>query len=424
MTAQREFDRLMSAWLEADAPARAPTGLADAAIAGVVRTARRPAWRIPERWISMQLSTPLRPVPRLTPILVVLVLILASLAAAIWFGSRAKVPPLFGPARPGALVYEGADHVITIGGVDGAVIRRLSDGDSKDNNPAWSRDGTKIAFFSAPSRGTTAQLVVESADGSGRTALVTDIAVQDGLAHAVGPYWAPDGSAVAYLRIHDESRTEDVDVVALDGSPPRVLVPGAPFGANPAWGADSNTLAYCGSPDGVRRAVYVVAADGKSQPRQLSEALDGDLVCPDIAWSPDGRRMAYRRGSGDGPTGGVRVWTIDADGRNERRLTTSTTVEMNPMWSPGGDRIAFGRRVGQDANQIPTFQLVIVDPDGGSEITIAGLPPLLYGSWIWSPDGSQLLVQTTNAENFLVDPLGKKQPVSVPSWGDWQRAAY
>ncbi len=371
----------------------------------------------------MRLSTRLVPVPRLAPILVIVVLLVVAVAAVIWIGSRPRVPLPFGPARPGVLAYESATHMITVSNVDGSGPKQLSTDGSMNSNPTWSRDGTRIAFFSVPNGGTSAQLVVVTADGAIRRVLSSGLeTTPEGLPLVGGPYWAPDGSAIAYLRIRDQ--TEEIDVVSLDGSAPRVLVTGAPLGANPAWKPDGSALAYCGSPDGVRRAVYLVAVPGNSTPQQLSQALSGDLVCPDVAWSPDGRTLAYRRGTDDGPTGGIRVWLLDANGRNERRLTDSNAVEMNPLWSPNGDRIAFGRRVGQDrSNGAPTFQLVIVDPDGRNEVAINGIAALWYGSWAWSPDGHQLLVQTQDNDNYLVDAAGVKAPISVPSWGDWQRLA-
>ncbi len=422
MTAQRDFDRLLTAWLEADAPARAPVALADAAIAGVARTARRPAWRIPERWIQMQLSARFLLLPRLAPALVIVALVVAAILAVFLIGSRPKVPSIDGPARPGAVVFETAGHQIAISGVDGSGTRLLSIGDGKDASPAWSRDGTEIAFFSVPKSGTSAKLIVVAPDGANRRILADGLPMTaDGVPLVNPPTWALDGSAIAYIRIQGQS--EEIDVVSLDGSAPRSLVRGAPLGANPVWKPDGSALAYCGSPDGVERAVYLVAADGEGLPQRLSAAVPSNLICPDIAWSGDGRQLAFRRGSDDGPFGGVRIWIINSDGSNEHRLTTSHEVEMNPVWSPAGDRIAFGRRFGQTADGIPTFKLVIVDLDGSHEVTISGIAPLLYASWEWSPDGAQLLVQTASGGAYLVDPAGIKAPVSVPSWGDWQRLA-
>ena len=52
-----DADRRLSAWLETVAPAREPEHLLDAVLARTARTRRRPAWRIPERWIPMTTIT-------------------------------------------------------------------------------------------------------------------------------------------------------------------------------------------------------------------------------------------------------------------------------------------------------------------------------------------------------------------------------
>ncbi len=47
---------LLTAWFEVDAPKREPDGLVDAALERTARTRPLPAWRLPERWIPMQLA--------------------------------------------------------------------------------------------------------------------------------------------------------------------------------------------------------------------------------------------------------------------------------------------------------------------------------------------------------------------------------
>jgi dipeptidyl aminopeptidase/acylaminoacyl peptidase len=58
------------------------------------------------------------------------------------------------------------------------------------------------------------------------------------------------------------------------------------------------------------------------------------------SWSPDGRRIAFERGpAGDDP--GNEVWSMAADGTDQRQLTTTAGLDEGPAWSPGGSRIAF-----------------------------------------------------------------------------------
>jgi Tol biopolymer transport system component len=85
---------------------------------------------------------------------------------------------------------------------------------------------------------------------------------------------------------------------------------------------------------------------------------------PQIAapqWSPDGTRIAYVVTKAD-LTHSVYdsdLWIIDADGKNDRRLTFANGADFRPRWSPDGTRIAFlSDRGGRNA-------IYLLDPRGG-----------------------------------------------------------
>jgi len=70
---------------------------------------------------------------------------------------------------------------------DGSGQVNLSNNVADDQQPAWSPDGTRIAF----SR--WCDIYVMNADGSGQTNLTNDLPTYDG-----GPAWSPDGSKIAF----------------------------------------------------------------------------------------------------------------------------------------------------------------------------------------------------------------------------------
>lgn len=76
-----------------------------------------------------------------------------------------------------------------------------------------------------------------------------------------------------------------------------------------------------------------------------------------VRWSPDGRRFAFWRQTAESPTGGrADVFVADADGRNERNLTRSTSeFNWSPDWSPTGDRIVYNA-AGPDVTQLVTMR--------------------------------------------------------------------
>src|SRR4051812_16613648 len=97
------FDDIVSDWLHVDAEHRVPEHL-DAVLRGTRTERQRPAWSSLERWLPVQTTLRLTPVPRVAWLLVVLGLILAIGAAALWVGTRQRLPAPFGPARNGAIV--------------------------------------------------------------------------------------------------------------------------------------------------------------------------------------------------------------------------------------------------------------------------------------------------------------------------------
>jgi len=73
---------------------------------------------------------------------------------------------------------------------DGSNQTRLTRDPADDSGPAWSPDGSRIAFMSYRDRND--EIYVMDADGSNQTRLTRD------LANDIGPAWSPDGSRIAF----------------------------------------------------------------------------------------------------------------------------------------------------------------------------------------------------------------------------------
>src|SRR6187401_3424558 len=100
------FDLIVSEWLHVDAEHRVSPHL-DAVLRRTRSERQRPAWSSLERWLPMQSTARLAPVPRMAWLLVILALVLAIGAMAVLaVGSRSRQPaPPFGLARNGSVVY-------------------------------------------------------------------------------------------------------------------------------------------------------------------------------------------------------------------------------------------------------------------------------------------------------------------------------
>ena len=154
------------------------------------------------------------------------------------------------------------------------------------------------------------------ADGSNRRLLV------GGAGDDVEPAWSPDGTRIAFASTRD-GRYELWAVGAAGGEPSRLVdAPGRQWA--PAWSPDGKRLAFTGVVDGATDVWVATLDTGASRRLTTAPAFDGR---PD--WSPDGRRLAFVSTRG----GAQRIWVMGADGSGQRALTTSHPGDSDPDWT-------------------------------------------------------------------------------------------
>ena len=235
------------------------------------------------------------------------------------------------------------------GRVKGPLVRR----EGMESHPAWSPDGTRIAFASEEPLAGDAKLYTVRADGSGLTQLTT------GATEGRGPAWSPDGSRIAFVQLDASSAT--LAIMNSDGSgvTPVPGTQGIYNHAPPSWSPDGTRLAF-GRLISTAYAIWTVGPDGSGLTRLTSGAC-GDF---DPSWSPDGTKLAFVACTGDGGGG---IFIVDADGSNQRQLTVEPT-DRSPSWSPDGRRIVFeGRRDG-------AIDLYIVNVADGEVLNLTRTP--------------------------------------------------
>jgi len=240
------------------------------------------------------------------------------------------------------------------------VERRLTDDARPDSYPAWSPDGSRIAFDSRRGDGNRNIWVLEP---DGTYTPLTDDARDDGY-----PTWSPDGSQVAFSV--GSAREREIWVMsALDGDDARRLTAGADD-LLPSW--SSRGLIAFERHVGTTEEIWVVDPTG-GEARPLITVEDGGGGDP--AWSPDGERLAFSRA-----VDGVRqIFVVDADGQTGlESLTPRSTCDCEePAWSPDGSQIAY---MGPRAGGAVRAMLVIAATGGSArEITTNGLAPAWGG---------------------------------------------
>jgi TolB protein len=118
-----------------------------------------------------------------------------------------------------------------------------------------------------------------------------------------------------------------------------------------------------------------VNADGSGQGWLTLTAAAG----PRVAWSPDGRRIAFvsnRDGNSD-------VYVMNADGRGQRRLTRNAAPLNDPAWSPDGRKIAFV------SDRDDNSEIYVMNADG-SGLRNLTRDPAGDSTFAWSPDGRKI----------------------------------
>ena len=244
-----------------------------------------------------------------------------------------------GPASPAggqllsvATREAGGAHREQLVLIDGDARRAIGPSSGRVRHPSWLPDG-KALIFEADTRGFRDLYRLDLANGATKR-------LTDSKGGCFEPAVSPAGDAVVFAA----SMSDGAEIMRLDLRNRELtrLTWSRGDDTNPAWSPDGHSIAFLSARDAVPR-LHLMQADG-SKPRAASKSeattdpTDAGIIGHrDIAWSPDGRIIAFveqRQGRA-----GLRLLRL-SDGSIVGRSDGAWIDEM-PSWSPDGKHLVF-----------------------------------------------------------------------------------
>ena len=264
---------------------------------------------------------------------------------------------------------------------DGSNPMPISNTNSRGFFARYSPDGQKIVFASSIADANTPfgfrqQIFLMNANGTNRINISNTT-----MSHHNAPAWSPDGSKIAFISLSLDFIVADLWIMNADGSNQQLVYSTSGFlGAwYPAFSPDGR-IAFSDDSDGDYE-VYVVNANG-SNLQQLTNNTAHDYG---VDWSPDGTKIAFNRerpgkltlnpahpgtNNGSGNSGNGDIYVMNSDGTNQTRLTRHGNTDFYPIYSPDGSQIVFSRGNGNAANS----DIYKMNADGSNVIRLTHEP--------------------------------------------------
>ncbi|MBU1701266.1 MAG: DPP IV N-terminal domain-containing protein [Candidatus Eisenbacteria bacterium] len=285
---------------------------------------------------------------------------------------------------------------------EGTVIQLTSD-PADERDPAWSPDGSRIAFSRDSASVYNSGLWIISPTGGAATKIVPATGI------ARSPSWSSGGDQIAFSRNNTIRR-----VAATGGATVQLTTSPSSSQADtwPAWSPILNEIIYTtGDGAWLNYQMYKVLGSGGDE-MQISVGVD---AAGEPSWDPDGSRIAFRGRAMVSGEWATNIYITAFSGGSARRLTNGREMDRCPAWSPNGDKIAFS------SFRSGNWDIWIIPVVGGAptQLTTHGADDLCP---TWSPDGTQIAFQSDRGGNYDIWLTDAIVPVQQRTWGRIKKA--
>lgn len=219
------------------------------------------------------------------------------------------------------------------------------------------------------------------------------------------PNLSPDGSRIAFVWDQGDGGSSDVYIKQVGVETPLRLTQHPAADASPAWSPDGAFLAFARS-GAAGNAILLVPAVGGAE-RQVADL--GQRAVHSVVWSPDGQTLAFS--AERTPHGPLGISLLSLQTLEERPLTRPPgdyRGDVELAFSPDGRRLAFSRSV---VEKVDDLHLVSVD---GGELKRVTYDHAEITGLDWSRDGRQVFFTSDRAGSpalWRVEATG-----GAPTW--------
>jgi Tol biopolymer transport system component len=251
---------------------------------------------------------------------------------------------------------------------EGRNLRRLTHSDDlEEHDPVWSSDGKRLAYFAQDQALSQDDLMVLSLSTGMSRSVVRGGPLKGQLE------WSPDGRKFAFVTSWGGGRGVQV-VDATSGE----AVDAWLEQKYPVWSPNGSSVAFVVT-ENERTQLIVAKRDGSGA--RVLYGGEKDVGVGDIAWSPNGRTLAFRHGAGS--VSWAQIMVVDAGSGRARALTSRRGhADGSPSFSQDGRRVAFVRQTFGERPRVPRLAVL---PSLGGDARVYRGARTSWAAPLWRP---------------------------------------